>query len=513
MAMGFARFLFVSWFVCTMATAAPAQVHSKIADSDFGRELSDIVRTSRDAATALPRLEGLSRWPGLDQQQRMQVDGMRVRALSGLKQHAEAQTIAKAIVDTQPDLPDGHLILANAAFAAEDFPATAKALMAASLLQPDIVNQLPAYEIQLLAHQLKTGGERELLAAFAQRFFDAGWDKGNISTRSTLARDLILSLIEKGQVRDATRYLPLIVSPASYASIIADKRFAPIRAAVEEWAGPRLEKQWPIYLEKTRRAWLADRTQEAAADYVTALDLAGHNRTIVATFAPELSRAFEPREDELWIFVFPTVTRALAALGRWDEAFALLDRADKTWPAAWGANSINISGNRARLRLLKGDFEAAARLFSAVLDQAKPVALQVTPQTMANLKGYQLCAQHQMGGGDTGGEAERLAAKWGKREPANIAWVQLCLGQRDQALKTLISALQDDEGREATVGFMQPKSDTTVDSDFARKMAEAIDSLSRDPALVEAARQYGERRTWKLRDSAPPEGRVADYSR
>lgn len=499
------RLILAAIGVCIAAAPGYSQLRSKVEDGSFGRELYAIVSSTTDPKEGLAKLEALAAKPGLTTDQRTQVEGIRVNALAALKRNSEARALAEALVKERPDLPERHLILANAAFAADDFPATAKALMAASLRQPDVVNQLPEYEIMLLANQLDSASEHHLLAAFGQRLFDAGWEKGRVGLRSTLAMDVIAELIENGRAVDANRYLPLVATPTAYSRLLTERRFEPIRKDAADWAGPHLEKQWPIYLERTKRAWLADRSPDTAADYANALKLAGHNRTLVDTFLPQLSRKLDPDADDLWIFLYPSVADSLAALGRWDETFALLDAGLKVWSVGDTANSINISGNRARLRLFKGDFALAARLFDEVLKEAEPVAVEVTPQTLALIRSYKTCAQHQAGGEDVRASAERLASEWGAREPTMVAWMEMCMGQRDEALKTLITALDNDEGRPQVLAFAQPKSDTSVDSNFARAMAAAMDSLARDPALLKAARNYGERRSWRIRDGAPAE--------
>ncbi len=176
--------------------------------------------------------------------------------------------------------------------------------------------------------------------------------------------------LDKGDQAGAGRYVPMIADPLSFVKIFSEKRFEGLRPAARDWAGTRLEKQWPIYLDQRRASWQRSGSPEAAADYAAALATAGHHATLVKIFLPIFDRKLDPHEDELWVFVVAPLANALAIEGRWDEAFALFDRASKTWPASWGANAINIDGVRARYRLTKGDFTMSVAMFDEVLEQA-----------------------------------------------------------------------------------------------------------------------------------------------
>lgn len=475
-----------------------------ISDADFARELRTIIAT-REPAVGLPRLETLSRRQGLSNRQKAVVANMRVSALVALTKIVEARNVAEQLVRELPQSAEAHLILAHVTSAANDYSATADAISQASQLDPAIVNQIKVYDLSIVFSWLKSEDKLDRATALAQRLFDAGWDNGGPKFRSRLALDVVEEHLAKGDNISAGRYVPMIADPNVFAKILSEKRFAAVRSAAQDWAGARLEKQWPVYLQRTRATWLKSGSAESAADYASALSLAGHHKTLVDTFLPVFDRALDPNEDHLWIFLVSPLANALATLGRWDEAFALLDRASKTWPSSWGANAINIDANRAKYRLLKGDFTVALQLFDAVLGQIKTFESEVTPQTSATISAYRLCAVHRSGKAGVTAEARQLADQWTMREPHTVSFLQLCLGQREDALNTWRTSLANPQTRTDVVQFIQPRSDKGPDSIFAREIKTGEDWVAGNPTLRAAVLLFGDRLNWSLQETAPKE--------
>lgn len=130
---------------------------------------------------------------------------------------------------------------------------------------------------------------------------------------------------------------------------------------------------------------------------------------------------------------------------------------------------------------------------------------EVTPQTRAAVDAYRLCALHRSRANDVSREALALSAEWALREPSTVAWLQLCLGRKDDALKTWRAALANPQVRTDAVQFIQAREDIGPDSDFARELRAAEASLAEDPGLQAAFRPYGARLGWTLRQIAPKE--------
>ena len=474
-----------------------------VSDSWFRGEVSAILRLT-EPGEALPRLERLTSQPGLSDQQRLIAMSLRVNALIGSDRIADAQSLAEALVRSYPDNPHSHLTLANALFAADDYAGLADAVIKASELRADVVKEFDPYDLRLVMVQLKAARDEDRVRAFARRLLDAGWDIGSAQFQSEVAYDAIEGALANGDTASASRYVLQISSPTTLAKILTEKRFEPLRPVAEDWAGEKLEKQWPVYLERTRAAWLKEGTPESGAEYASALVWAGHDRTLVAAFLPIFEGQLDARKDYMWLFVVPTLARALARLGRWDEAFKLYDQASLLWPPGTDDNALNISANRAVLRLLHGDFDRAARMFEDVLKEAGAASNGLTPQPRVLIKSYDICARHQLGS-DASHEARQLETDWAIRFPSAISRMQICLGRPDKALETWIKALGDPDSRSDVVEFAQPRIDDSPDSDFARTLARETEKIAKDGRLIHAVSEYGRRRTWAVSDAAPTE--------
>lgn len=474
-----------------------------ISDDALRSRVATIVRTE-DLGKHLTELDTINDTFALTARQRLGVLWLKNATLLAMERYRDALKLAENTVRQFPDYPESYQMLADAAFWNDDFAMSADALIEVSRRNVELVNQFDSYSIRVIANQLASKYDEKRSRTFARRMFDAGWVTGGVSLRSGMGLNALEDALEDGDLVSANRYLMQISSPATLARILTETRYAQLHAAAKDWAGDKLEKQWPIYLEQTRSAWLKSRTPEAAQDYVRALQLAEHDRTIVNTFLPILNGELDPERDYMWKFIVAPVASALAQFGRWDEAFALHDRLAAIWVPGQDVNSINISASRAVLRLQKGDFAEAAGLFDAVLKEAEPYATDVTPQTMVLIKSFRLCARHHSGR-ETSQEADRLASEWAKRLPGTIARLQVCLGQTDKALQTWIGGLEDPDARSEVIAFAQPRSDGVLDSDFARKWDQAVDDISRNDLLVRAVSQYGVRRSWKINDGAPRE--------
>ncbi len=489
-------------FLASLPSAVSAQ--SGKVGAAFDREARAIV-VLKDAQERLARIEKLAARDGLTEIEEVVAESLRATTLASLGRNAEVVAAVEKLVAKYPRSAPTRLAEAQVAFYQNDYAKSARSIILASEIDPAVVNMIPVYELTIIFSWLKSQDRRAQSTALARRLFDAGWNNGSARFRSMLALDVIEENLTRGEFASAGRYVPMITDPATFARILSERSFAPVRPAARDWAGARLEKQWPIYLERTRSAWLQTRGPETAADYAAALEAAGHYRTLVDTFMPRFSRPLDPDRDMLWIFVAGPVARALAAQDRWEEAFAFLDRASKVWPPSFGANAINIDAARAQLRLNKGDYATAARLFEALIIQADAAENQVTPQTRATIEVYRLCALHRAKQKDVGGEAQALAAQWANRKPDTLAWLQLCLGKRDRALATWTAAVANPLVRTDAVRYIQPRSTLGPNSAFVREMRAAEIDLSNDPALRAAIRPFGDRLAFTISERAPAE--------
>lgn len=505
----------ISLMLAWQAAPATAQLLNPLessltaGDAALTGELHQVVSSAGGPLAALAKIDDILKRPSLSPKQKVIVASFRISTLYKLARGAEAKQVAVDLAIAQPGDPFSHMLVAEMAFYNSDFAATSDAISRATMLQPDLADWFDPYSLIIIFTQLESARDTGRKLALARRLFDAGWDRGDVDLRSGLAVDVMADLLNRGSATAGQNYIRYVEQPSDLAKLLSEHRYAPLRISIEDWAGPRLEKQWPIYLDRTRREYQRKSTPESAQGYARALQLAGHHDTLIQTFLPVFERKLDADEDELWVFLISMVAEGLAHRGRWEEAFALFDRAAQIWPAGRNANSINISSNRARLRLMRGDFDYASKLFDQVIAEAAPVESEVTPRTMALIMAYRTCARHQLGSANARTQAKELARDWSVRDPSSIAWMWLCLGDQDEARKAWLTGLADKDGPSELLAFTQPRSDTDYDSDFARLMHKELGELSDDPALVAAASKIGVRRRWKLRDYAPSEVRTS----
>lgn len=445
----------------------------------------------------LARLPSPTRFRGL-------VQFFRGSALAAEEREREAMD---AIAESIRLLPEysAPLLVASQISAFDDRPDLGTDyLLRASRLDPIIVNELGDYEIGNMLTRLGEINDRKRALALSERLLEIGWNKGSYRTISSMAMNLLEARIDSGNVAGAAALVPKILSPWSFAQLMTRKKFEPLRPAVEAWAGPRIEKQWPIFLEQARAEWEASNDLEAGNSYAAALASAGHDRTLIATFMPLFQRPIDAQQFQL-IFIAAPLASALARSGRWDEALGLFDTALAAWPEGESANALNLTGNRGRLLFFKGDFTAAlARLDKSIADAAKWGG-EVNSGAVAAMHLYRACALEQLGRRDEAVTSSAIVASQKAARPASFVYLQLCRGDQGFARAALLQALEDPETRDQVIDWVQPSDHVSYDSPFARTMAERERQLKADETLVAAVRKYGRILPHPINASAPPE--------
>lgn len=411
-----------------------------------------------------------------------------------------AVEVARDTVALFPNEHAAHASLADIAFHAKRFDVAAQALIGAIERDPGLVNRISAYDQTFLFDRLKEMRREDLSLTLARRLFDAGWTSGSLGLRSAQAGELVDDLLQKGDLAGAQRYAREIRSPQQIADILSAHHFRPLHQSIEEWAGARLEKQWTSYLNEAHARFTTAATAMSAWEYAGALGLAEHNRAIVDQILPLARTSFASSKDETWLFPLSNSATALAKLGRWEEAVRLLEDASRIAPDE-STFRINMTGNIARLKLMKGDFSAASTLFAGVIAEARTNEY-VNRATMANLESYRVCADHHSGR-SVMTLAERLSTEWSPTQPDAMARMWLCLGKPDQAKRSWLAAAGDEDRLHDLLRFLQPVPGASYPSKFARDLFEEAELLRRDPELRQIALRVGTIRSWHLAAAAP----------
>jgi len=276
-----------------------------------------------------------------------------------------------------------------------------------------------------------------------------------------------------------------------------------IWADIEGWTGPRQARQWESYLRETGARWQASRDPETAAPYVRALRSAGHSRTIVRDMLPTLMRPLDRERDYGQLWAIGSVADALARLGRWDEADALFGRALQTWPLGSDANAFNLSANRARIRLLRGDWAGALAAIEATLADVPRWGGAVSPGPLAGMHFIRACALHRLGRGDEALSSVGLVV--GAAALDAVVELYLCQQRPEAARTALLDAIAGEAGRQKMVEFVQVDGTPPMPSDFGRELEDGRNRLRRDPQLRAAALRYGRILSYSAQAGAPPE--------
>lgn len=450
----------------------------------------------------LATLDMLERDAARTDRQRVILRSFRALIHLDKEEPASAIRIARETATSWPNDPLAHSSLAQVAYVTHDIPLAARAMIDSVRLDPAMANRYSAYEQRVLFDQLAMMGREDLSIALSRQLFDAGWESGSLGLRSQLALGVVRDLLLKKDLPSARRYVMEIRSPSVVAELLADDRYRLLHPSIEAWAGPRLGKQWEPYLKEARSRFNRVGDATAAWEYSAALSTAGHHRTVVDAMLPLAERSYGETEDEEWIFSIAKAAESLAVLGRWEEAFALLGRATSKTPTD-SQNRINLTANHARLKLMRGDFDAASRMFGQVLDEAKGNPA-VGSTVAATLRSYQICADH-MNGKAVAADAERVALDMSALEPIAVTRMWLCLGKPDRARTTWTIAQSEADGPYELLEFMQPSPGLEYPSKFARDLDAEYDLLRRDSRLRRMAERVGSIRSWRVRASAPKE--------
>lgn len=373
----------------------------------------------------------------------------------------------------------------------------------ASNIDPQIGERLDDYGANNMLTRLADVNDERRAILLSERLLKTGWSKGDPATLSRMAMIILEARIEDGDLTGAEELVSKIASPSNFLRLLTEKKFAALRPSVADWAGPQLEKQWPIYLGQARAEWEASRDPDAGGSYAQALALAGHDQTIISTFLP----LFQPPIDTKGLgdlaFLAPIVASALAHLGRWDEAYQILDDLVAAWPADHGPNILNATANRARLLAEQGRFKEAVAAFDAVLkDVEKWGGINVGAFTVIHL--HRACAQQQLGRGPQEVTSSVIVMNRRLEDPISVAHLHLCRDDHEAARQTLIEGLENEATRGQVLERLQPRHNLPAKSEFALRMAERWDKLRSDPRLTAAAEKHGRILTWPINVAVQP---------
>jgi hypothetical protein len=426
---------------------------------------------------------------------------------SALRQQERGQEAREAFEESIRLLPgfSGPLLAAAGLEAYDDRPGQAvDYLLRASEIDPDIVRQIPDYELNNIVTRLGAREDAARRRQLAERLFAIGWLGESLALRSSLARDLIEAKVESGDLEAARRLLPRLLNPADVRELLVENQYQSLWPDLDRWSGPRQARLWPPYLRELRAKWQASQDRQYALPYARALSEAGHYRTLVRDMLPLFSTSLDANRDYDLQWVAMPLAEALARLGRWNDIETMYAQALRAWPLGRDANALNIIANRGRLRLYAGDAEGALRDLDASIADAESRAAEVSANPLAAMHLARACALHQLGRDADAAASVRIVLQR-TQEPTYAADLHLCFDRPAAARSALIAALRHEELRDDVIEYLQPEDEPPMQSDYGRTLAARRRALQSDPALLREVGKYGRVLPYALSAGAPAE--------
>lgn len=422
---------------------------------------------------------------------------VRARALGALHRELDAVEAAEESAQLLPGY-SAPLILAfqDNAYLSRTAQAT-EYLMRAIAVDPVTARTIDDYEINNLLGRLNGFHDDARARAISDRLLQIGWIGSHLDSRSSLAVGAIKMHIDQGETEAARALVPRLLDPKDSRDLLIMKTYSAVWPDIEAWAGHRLERQWPIYLREARERWESGRTSIAARDYLSALTTAGEYETAVRELLPLFDN---PRKDDVeLIFMVPPLAKSLARLGRWDDAEALFDRAQRVWPLGSQANALNVSANHSVLLLNRGRANDALQMMDASLADARKWGPEVGAGALAAMHHERACMLHELGRDAEAGASvvQALAVQTGSA----AAMLHLCMGDPAAAKRDLLDALQSEATRDDVVGFVQLSDERPYPTPYAMRQRAAADALRSDPDVLSAIAKYGRVLPWRLNEA------------
>lgn len=375
-------------------------------------------------------------------------------------------------------------------------------LLRASQQDPATVREVDDYELGSLLLRLKNDGDHRRVATISERLLEIGWLGTNVSSRSGLALEAIQHRISQGDIGGARALVPNLLVPQHSRTLLAGNAYKAIWPDVEKWTGPKLARQWALYLAEARARWVTSQSLEDLKEYSQALLTAGHDQTVIREVMQQFQKPLKDEDFDL-IFVAAGLAGALARSGQWEEIDALYANAEKAWPLGSSAVALNITANRARWLLWRGSYAEALKLMDSAIADARGRGAEVNSDALATMHHYRACMLHELGR-----EEEALASAAAAAmplRPENTATMHLCMDNAAQARQVLIEGLSNEASRDNVLAFVQKAEERPVQSHYGSKMSARISALRTDPELLSRVAEHGRILPYTLAEGSPPE--------
>lgn len=375
-------------------------------------------------------------------------------------------------------------------------------LIRASQVDPVSVRMIDDYEVNNVIQRLRNSHDRRRIEALSERLITIGWVGTSLRTRSSLAKDVIKRRVDSGDLDGARQLVPKLLVPDDVVELLAQKAYQVIWPDIERWTGSRLEKLWPIYLGEARARWSASKDAESARDYIKALELAGHDQTIIREFVPRFEKPDANADYDL-LYVANAVADALGRQRRWADADKLFEAAQKVWPLGKDANALNIIANRAKFELYQGKLTSALAHMDRAITEAGKWGAQINSDAFATMHQFRACILAELGRFREASIAAAIAAPG--QNAYRMAYMYLCMGNEAAAKKTLLDAFEHSDNRHLALAFMQEQRIDWVPGAYADRLRARFARLKADLELLQAVSRHGRILPYRIGEAAPAE--------
>ena len=412
---------------------------------------------------------------------------------SGLLLDADRNNEAMAAADEAVRLLPGYsgpLLTAMQAYAYSDKPGPgADFLLRASDVDPDGVKEhVDDYDMFSLINRLRAAKDERRLQTVSDRMLAIGWRGQKFDSRSDLATQAIRLHLGKGDLAGARALVPELLDPQQTYDLLASNRYRALWPDLERWAGPKMTRQWELYLTEAKSRWSASHAPEAADAYLNALLTAGRYSDVATDILPAFKDLDNARDYEL-LFRVSGVARALLRLGRWNDVRTLYATAEKVWPLGKDVNALNITGNEARYELAMGEPKRALDLIDRTIAEARRTPQSVNSDAIIGMHLERTCILYELGRGSEAGSSMAIASGSGDTETA--VKLRLCIGDMNAARDALIRALGDDSHRDSAISLLQRDGTPLSKSPFELRLRKQWDTLRSDPKVLAELAKYG----------------------
>ena len=416
-----------------------------------------------------------------DRSERARVLGMRGAALLGLKQPDESARLFAQADALAPQEPYPTKLRFRIALLTGNVGVAADSMDRMIARFPDVAREIEWQTLVFFLSKVSKSEARrneDRLIALARLGYGADSDTGD-----EIAQQAVAALVKRGDVAGAQDLLRYIDEPGAVQTLLVQKRYAALWPALEERAGPHLQKVIASSVSNAERAYAADPSDpEKLALLVEAYRGSGRLDDAIALRSKLPATFVNARIQTGW--AANGIALALNAKGRIEEAdrlFADIIEAEHTG----GTWRISMKVNRVESLIFDGQFERALPLLEPTQAAAQKEGNPYAQQLVRRLR---YCAYHRLGQADKASAIlPELLAKASDSPAATIDGL-LCAGRVEDAEKVALAALADEAFEAQFVRMLHPG---MLVGQRATAWSEEWNKLAARPSVAAAYKRLG----------------------